>query len=301
MIPSLNPKYQEFINNLDRVTTQLNNDQLDVSSGVRIRQVSDDPDQVSELLQARAALSSSQQISTNLTNLKTEVDTGEQTLESAVQLFDQVQTLAAEGATGTQTAATRATLAQQVQGIEQQFVGLANTQIQGRYIFSGDSDQTQPYSYDPAQADPVSAYQGSASTRVALDPHGSTFPIALTAQQIFDSSDPATNVFSSLNGLVTALQNNNQSGVETSVDGLSTVAQYLNDQLAFYGTTQDKISSATDYASTQQTELQSQLSNLQDTDMTATILDMTQSQTQQQAALGSEAQIPKSTLFDFLA
>jgi flagellar hook-associated protein 3 FlgL len=141
---TLSPQNQEFVNNLDRIGIELNTDELDISSGVRMQQVSDFPDQVSELLQARAALSASQQISTNLTGVTTEVNTGEQTLESAVQLFDQVQTLAAEGATGTQTAATRATLAQQVQSIEQQFVGFANTNIEGRYIFSGNSDQTAP-------------------------------------------------------------------------------------------------------------------------------------------------------------
>ncbi len=301
MIPTLNPSHQEFINNLNRVTERLNTDQLQISSGVRMQNVADNPDQVSQLLQARAALAASQQISSNLTNVKTEVDMGEQTLQSAVQLLDQVQTIAAEGATGTQTAATRATLAQQVQSIEQQMVGLANTNIQGRHIFSGDTDQVQPYTYDPTQPDPVSAYQGSTSTRVALDPNGTTFPIALTAQQIFDSPDPAKSVFGALNGLITALQNNDQSATEASVNGLSNVSQYLNNQLAFYGTTQDKVSAATDYASTQQTELKSELSSLQDTDMTAAILDMTQSQTQEQAALGSEGQIPKSTLFDFLA
>ncbi len=297
---TLSPQNQEFVNNLNRIGTELNTDELDISSGVRMQQVSDFPDQVSELLQARAALSASQQISTNLTGVTTEVNTGEQTLQSAVQLFDQVQTLAAEGATGTQTAATRATIAQQLQSIEQQFVGFANTNIEGRYIFSGNSDQTAPYSYDITQADPVSAYQGSASTRVALNPNGTTFPIALTAQQIFDPADPTTNTFTALNGLITALNNNDQAGITTSVNGLAGVAQYLNNQLAFYGTTQDQISSATDYANTQQTQIQTEISGLEDTDTTSAILDMTQAQTAEQAALQSEAQIPRSTLFDFL-
>jgi flagellar hook-associated protein 3 FlgL len=301
MTTSLNAMNQQFIDNLNRVIDRMNNDQLNISSGVRMRQLSDQPDQVSALLQARAALASSQQISTNLGNIKTEVDTSEQALQSAVQLFDQVQTIGAQGATGTQTAQTRATLAVQLQSMEQQFVGIANTNIQGRYVFSGDTDQTAAYSYDPTQPNPVSAYQGSASTRVALDPNGNTFPMAITAQDIFDSSDPTTNVFGALNGLITALNNNDAAGIQTSVQGLANVAQYLNNKLAFYGNTQNQIASATDYAQTQQTGIQAQISQLQDTDMTSTILDLTQSQTQEQAALGARAQIPKTTLFDFLA
>jgi flagellar hook-associated protein 3 FlgL len=301
MISSLSPLNQQFLDNLNLVTNQMNTDQLDISSGVKMRQVSDYPDQVSELLQTRAALAASEQVSSNLGIVKTEVDTGEQSLESVVQLFDQVQTLGAEGATGTQTAAPRASLSTQLGQITQQMVALANTTVNGRYIFSGDSDQTAPYSYDPTQTSPVSAYQGTASTRLAIQPNGTTFPIALTAQQIFDSSDPATNVFTAIQGLQTALNNNDQTGVQTAENGLANVGQYVNQQLAFYGTAQDTVASATTFGQTQQTELQAQISNFQDTDTTAAILDLTQSQTEIQAALGSKAQIPRTTLFDFLA
>lgn len=138
MISSLNSDNQQFVNNLQQITDELNKDVLDISSGVQMRQVSDNPDQVSSLLQARAALATSQQISTNLASVTNEVDTGEQALEGAVQLFDTVQTLGAEGATGTQTASSRAALAQQLQTVEQQLVGLSNTTANGRYIFSGD-------------------------------------------------------------------------------------------------------------------------------------------------------------------
>lgn len=300
MISTLLPSYQQFVDNLNQISNTLANAQLEVSTGLKMRNVSDSPDQVSELLQARANLSTSQQISSNLVSVKSEVDTGEQSLENAVTLMDQVQTIAAEGATGTQTAATRAGLAQNLQSVLQQMVGLANTSIGGRYIFSGDSDQTQPYTYDSTQVNPVSTYGGSSSTREVQSANGTTFPVALTAQQIFDSSDPTTNVFSAINGLVTALNNNDQTGVATIQNGLGTVASYLNQQLAFYGTTQDTVASATDYAQNQQTELQTQISNLQDADITSAILQLTQSQTQEQAALGAEAQTPRQTLFNFL-
>ena len=301
MVSNLTPANQEFLNDLGRLSDQLNTTQLDISSGVRMRQVSDQPDQVSALLEARAALAASQQISGNLGEIKPEVDGAEQALQSAVQLFDQVQTLGAQGVTGTATATTRSLIAQQLQGIEQQMVGLANTNVGGRFLFSGDSDQTAPYTYDPSQANPVSAYAGSASTRVALHPNGTTFPLALTAQQMFDSSDPTTNAFTAINGLITALNNNDTAALQTSVGGLSGVGTYLNQQLAFYGTTQNRVAAATDFAQTQQTQIQAQISNLEDTDLTTAALELTQAQTQQQAALASEARLPRTTLFDFLA
>jgi flagellar hook-associated protein 3 FlgL len=211
-----------------------------------------------------------------------------------------VQTLGASGVKGTSTAATNATLAQQVGSVLQEMVGLADTNIEGRYIFAGDSDQQSPYTVDLAQTPPVSAYLGSAATRVAQHPDGTTFSISLTAQTIFDSTDPSTNVFTAMTTLQTALANNDTAGIQAANAGLAKIGGYLNQQLAFYGNVQNKVAQATDYASTQQTQLQTQISNLQDADLTGSILQLNQDQTQEQAALQSEARIPRTTLFDFL-
>jgi flagellar hook-associated protein 3 FlgL len=300
MVSSLLPVTQEFLNNINRVANQMTQAQTQLSTGLRVNVVSDSPDIVSPLLQTQANLSTAQQITTNLGQVSTEVNTGEQALESATSLYDQVQTLSAEGATSTQTASGRVTLAQQLQTIEQQMVGLANTNVNGRYIFSGDTDQTQPYTFDATQADPVSVYQGSTSTRTIQASNGTTFPVALSAQQIFDSTDPTTNVFTSINSMVTALNNNDQTAISAANNALPAVSTYLNDQLAFYGTAQNAISGATTSAATLVTQLQTQVSGMQDADETQSILDLTQAQTEQQAALQSFQEIPRTSLFDYL-
>lgn len=300
MISSLNSTAQQFLNNLNRIIDETQKAQQQVSSGFKVSEVSDAPDQISTLLQARANLSSTSQILSNLTQTKAETDAGEQALESAVTLFDRVQTLSTEGASSTETAASRTSIAQELGSLLEEMGGLAATQVEGRYIFSGDSDQTVPYTIDLTQPNPVSAYQGSSSTRVAQHPNGTTFPVALTAQTIFDSADPTTNVFQSIVGVVTALNDNSDSEVQAAVDGLSKVASYLNTQLATYGSFQDKVAEATDFGNTLQLQLQTQISGIQDADLTQSIIQLQQGQVQESAALQAEAQIPRKTLFDYL-
>jgi flagellar hook-associated protein 3 FlgL len=301
MITSLSPSAQQFLNSLAQIQNRMQQAQQQVSTGLRMTHVSDSPDQVSILLQARASLSSAQQIQTNLGRFTTEANAGEQSLESAVTLFDKVQTLGAEGDTSTASADSRAALAQQLGAVLQQMTGLAGTQVEGRYIFSGDSDQQTPYTLDTSQNPPVlSGYLGSNSTRLAQHPNGTTFAVSETAQTIFDSTDPATNVFSAIQNLQTALAGNDDSAIQTAVSGLSNVSSYLNRQLAFYGATQGKLSEATSYGQTLQTELQTQISNLQDADLASAIENMTEAQTQNTAALQTRVQIPRTTLFDFL-
>ena len=211
-----------------------------------------------------------------------------------------MQTLGAEGDTDTVTASTRADLANQLGAILQQMGNLANTSVEGRYIFSGDSDQQAAYAVNLSSATPVSGYMGAASTRVAQFPDGNTFSVALTAQTIFDSSNPATNLFSTITSLMAALNNNNDTAIQTAVAGSDQVSTYLNTQLAFYGNAPDNIAQATTDNQSLQTQLQTQISDLQDADVTSSITELTQAQTQQQAALESEALIPRTTLFDFL-
>jgi flagellar hook-associated protein 3 FlgL len=300
MVSLLKPSTQIFLNDVNRIANQMSQAQLQLSSGLKVNVVSDAPDVISTLLQARANLNTAQQITTNLGQVSTEVNAGEQAVSTAVTLYDQVQTLSAEGASSTQSASGRVAIAQQLQAIEQQMVGLANTSVNNRHIFAGDTDQVQPYNFDATQTNPVSAYQGSTSTRTVQSPNGTTFPIALTAQQIFDSTDPTTNVFTSINNMVTALNSNSDTAIATANSGLANVSTYMNSQLAFYGGAQDSVAAATDSATTLTTQLQTQISGIEDADETQSILALTQAQTQQQAALQSFQAIPRTTLFDFL-
>jgi flagellar hook-associated protein 3 FlgL len=300
MLSTLSPDRQQFLTNINRIAARQDKAQREVSSGLKLAQVSDNPDQVSELLTVRASLATVQQTGANLVQTKAETDSAESALQTSVTLFDRVQSLAAEGTNSTQTADSRATIAQELGSILQQLGGIAGTQVEGRYVFSGDSDQIPPYTIDLTKANPISAYQGSATTRVSLHPNGTSFPVAETAQQIFDSADPTTNVFQSIQTLRNALTSNNDTAIQNAQAGLAKVSTYLNSQLAFYGTVQNKVSDATDFGKNLETQLKTQISSIQDADLTESILNLTQAQTQQQAALQAQAKIPRTTLFDFL-
>ncbi len=79
-----------------------------------------------------------------------------------------------------------------------------------------------------------------------------------------------------------------------SIDG------YLNQQLAFYGNVQDRVASETDFGANFETQLKTQMSGIEDADLAQAITEMQQAQTQQTAALTARAQLPKTSLFDFL-
>ena len=95
--------------------------------------------------------------------------------------------------------------------------------------------------------------------------------------------------------------NNDTTAINSSLSDVQSSDAFLNQQLAFYGTVQDHMTDATNYAQNYDTQLQTQISGIQDANQASVITTMTEAQIQEQAALESRAQLPKNTLFDFLA
>src|SRR5277367_538168 len=300
MISSLDPASQSFLTGISQIQQTLDKAQTELTTGLQINNVSDAPSDIADIWQLNSELDQTQQTETNLGQVSTEVNTAQSALQSAVTLVEQAVTYGTQGASDTSTAATRQDLANELGAILQQMVSTANTTVQGRYIFAGDTDQTTPYSIDLTQTSPVSAYQASASTREVQGADGTAFPIALTAQQIFDNSNEQDNVFTSITALMQGLQNNNDTAISSALSDVQSADTYLNQQLAFYGTVQDRVAGAQTFGQNYSVQLQTQLSGLQDANEAADITNMTQAQTQLQAALQSEAQLPKTTLFDYV-
>ena len=301
MISSLNANNTEFLANLNSIKVRMDRAQRQLTSGLRLSDAADSPDQISELLSARSSLASTQTTNQNLSRVKTEVDSGETALAQAGKTIEQARVLGTQGANTTETASTRATLGQQVGSILEQLVGVSRTTVEGRYIFSGDSDQTPPYSIDLTQNNPIGNYQGSATaTRQVQHPNGTTFSVSETAQQIFDPPAGADNVFSSLVALRSALLANDSAGISSALDTLTTASTYFERQAATYGTAQNKVADAASYGSSLELNLKTQISDIQDADLTQAILELNQSQIAQKVALQTKASVVPQSLFDFL-
>jgi flagellar hook-associated protein 3 FlgL len=306
MITNVNPNSAMFLNGLDRIEASISKASNQVSSGLQITTASDSPDQIGMLLQLRANLSQNTQVQSNLTLAQSNAQAADSALTSSIQLMESATTLATQGATTTSTATSRAGLAAQVQAILQEMVSTSQTNMQGAYIFSGDQSQTPQYTWDPTQADPVVTQQTTTSTGQIQNPSGGTLQASLTAQQIFDDKDPVSgapagdNVFNALNTLVTALNKNDTAGITSSIALLQQSSVHLNNMQSFYGNQEDQIQSANTYASNLNIQLQTQIGSIQDADIPTAATDLTEANTQLQAAMQMEGQMPHTSLFSFL-
>lgn len=301
MTRSIDAANDKYLDALREINSRLQRAQREVSTGKRVATPSDDPDSVSALLQVRADAARIEQLQKNMVRTRAEVDAAEGVLQGAVKLFDRVRTLGMTAASGIHTATTRQGIADELRSIIDRFVGMANSEVDGRYLFSGDSDQAHAFRLDYAtQTPPWGLYLGTASTRMAEHPTGVTFPVAMTAEDIFNNADPARNVLQSAENLRLALEANDEAAIQAAIAPLAGVSTHLNSALTFYGNAQSTVREAYDTGETIRLRLHSSVAELQDADITMSILELQQARFQQEAALQVRASSPKQSLFDYL-
>ena len=304
MITGLTAANDQFLASVNTIQTQLNQAQLELSSGLRVNKASDAPQQVGDIFQTRADLGNATQVDQNLAIVKAQVDAADSALQGAVQLFDNAGSLGLQ-ADGTLPGGQLGTLANQVQGLISQLVSISRTNVGGVYIFSGDQSASPAYQVDPSSANGVDRLIQTQATAQASDPTGVTFQVAKTAQDLFDKRDSSDNfapenAFAALQNLQTAIASGDSTAISTAIDGIHTASAYLNQQLGFYGEAQNRIDSAISLAKKFEVQDQTKLSALQDADIPAAALAMTQATTSLSAAMSAQAKRPASSLFDYL-
>ncbi len=305
MITGLNAGNEQFLASIQDLQARLNQAQQQLSSGLRVSKASDAPSTLGDIFQTRADLARVNQTDQNLGIVKAQVDAADSSLQQAVKLLESAAVLGAQGAGSTVSVSTRNTLASQIQGLQSQLVALSRTQVDGVYIFSGDATGSPAYQLNSSSPTGVDRLITASATAQVADPAGVTFQVAKTAQDLFDKRDSSDNVapenaFAALHSLQVALESGDAGAIDTAIGSVKTSGDYLNQQLGFYGAAQNRISSSIDLAKKFEVQEQAQLSSLQDTDVAAVALQLTQLTTGLSAAMAAQSKRPIQTLFDYL-
>ena len=182
----------------------------ELSTGISLNEPSDDPTIIAQDLSVRNDSAVTTQVGQNLTGLNNLLSTTDSTLSSLTSLLQSARNLAIEGASDAITSSQRAQIGEQVNQLLQQAIGLANTQYDGKYIFSGTaappgSSLVQAVGNPPTA---VTAENNIVQQNEQL-PNGQLVPTNVTLQQAFnlDAANGSPSVFDMLIRLRDTLDN----------------------------------------------------------------------------------------------
>lgn len=118
----------------------------EAASGIRVNDPSDDPNAVKKILQMNSKIEELNGYSDNISNAQSEVDTVSSTLDAVNELISKASDNATQAANGTYNVDDLKSVKSQVDQMIQSVFDLANTDYNGKYVFSGTATATPAYS-----------------------------------------------------------------------------------------------------------------------------------------------------------
>jgi flagellar hook-associated protein 3 FlgL len=277
----------QFIGNtvaaLDATTASEQNLTEELSTGVKVNSISDNPVAFAQNVVLSAQLSADDTFSQTATSTESLLQVSDTALGSVVSQLTQAITLATEGNNSTLNSSNLKTIATELSGIRDQVLSLANSSYLGQYIFSGSQGQTVPFTLDSSTSPATVTYQGDENISYVQTPNGHTIQTNLPGDQIFTATQG--NVLGSLNALIADFSSGTAS--PTSIADLGQLNQalnYVDQQRTVIDASITQLTNASNYTSSEAVQLQSAQDSLLQTD-TAQVASQLSSAETQQAAL----------------
>ena len=201
--------YDSATNQMNSLQTALNKTQLQLSSGDKMLNASDDPIAAARALQVTQSQSINTQLSTNRSNATSTLSVEETGLSSAITIISGIQTSVVQAGNGSLTDSDRADLATQIEGAMNDLLGVANQQDgSGNYLFSGYKTATVPFvltatgaTYQGDQGQPT-LQVGATRSIPTSDSGSSVFANGMTGNGTFATTAGAANYTNGGSGII---------------------------------------------------------------------------------------------------
>lgn len=288
-----NISYNTFINDIMRRQENVYDLNKQISTGKRVNAPSDDPVKAKEIISAKGILKNFEQYERNIDSGLSYLSTAEGALDTAKDVLSQIQEIAVNHATGTSEPSARLNAANVVSNLYDQLVSVGNTTIDNKYVFSGFKTGTQAFTS-------TGAYQGDANKQQIRINTNSTMNLGLNGGEIFKGTAGGVDIMQGVADLKTALETNDAAGIQASIGTLEASFDQISGAVADIGGRVSRLTTAKDDFSNSKLELRSQISVLEDADITQVISDLKLSQVALEAAMSSAGKVFSINIFDYL-
>lgn len=190
-------KYMLTVSRLNRVTDELLNINNMITTGKKINQLSDDPVGLGRVASLKSSLSNMDQMQRNIASGRTWLETSETSLSIVSELAEDAKTLSISMNNGIMSASDHASGAVEVAGLLDQVLSLANSTVQGNYIFSGTKTDVKAYSLETTAAGTKAVYGGN----------DSPFKIKMAKESDIEVGQDGSDIFSNAKLVIDATNN----------------------------------------------------------------------------------------------
>ncbi len=279
------------LSNLQQNLSRIQGTQERLSSGKALAKPSDDPGGTGAALRQRADIDRSEQLARNASDGLGWLETADSSLDDVGNVLARVRELLVQANnTGTLNPQGAEAIALEIDALREQMISLGNTRYLGRPIFGGTVDGEDAY-------DAAGAFVGNTQPVERAVRPGVSMQVNVTGPDVFGPA--GGDVFQFLTDVSDHLRNDwtQLSGDLGAVDGHLERVWGARSQV---GARYAQLEAMRDRTDSDLLLLRERLSEIEDIDLPATIVDLQLQETAYQAALSATARSVQPSLLDFL-
>ncbi len=290
----VNPLYiSNVVSALDKASYSQQTLSAQLSSGMRVNSLSDDPVASGQNILLSNQISSDDSFTRTASSTQGMLQVSDTALGSVVSQLNQAIALAVSGNNGTMNASDLSAISSQIAGIRDQVVALANTSYLGVYVFAGSDGKTMPF---PSS---VSPYQGGTTVNTLITPNGQSIQLNVTGDAIFTA--PGNDLLATLNQLVADFSTYPPASTSSAdTASLTATLNYVSGQRVIIDNSITRLTAAEGAAQSESTQLLSTQTNLMQADYAQVATKLSAAETQQAALSAVIAKLNKGSLFDYM-
>jgi len=278
--------------------------QEQLATGKRINHPSDDPEAMSIALKLRTTLESNAQYEENIRDSNTQLTAQEEALNQVYSILLDLKELTVEGASDSTT--IRSSLAQQAALIMDNLLEIANTKYNGKYIFGGTETLTKPFVLNENVVNfdldaPVVNYYGNTGNWMRKINENTEIPVNLSGMEIFDQSGgEGVNIFQMIYDLKKNLTEEDTPEIRNRIADVDAAIEQTLKAFLKIGTRKQLVIFNEERFMTQNIQIKSAMSNLEDTDYGEAFVTFKAEENALNSALSAGARVISPSLLDFL-
>ncbi|HSR67146.1 MAG TPA: flagellar hook-associated protein FlgL [Acidobacteriota bacterium] len=282
-----------LLENLARINQQIFKRTREISSGKKLHEPSQDPAPSARLVRLRDELSRINQFQRNIQKSRVRLGSADEVLNSLRNLIDVVHERGAFGLTETINPQQRETVADEIEQILNSILSLADSEVDGRKIFSGSQTDTEPYQLVGGSY----VYQGDGERLEVEIADNRSVLTSIPGQEIF--TDPSADLLNSIAGLVEAFRAGDRDAAKAFLEEIGAAEQLIDLARVRIGEAV-RLTEETERAHQgSRLQLVQEASGIEDADIAEAITELTAAETSLQATLQTGAR-QRVSLFDLI-
>lgn len=285
----------QVLRNLNKNLNKMSDLQNQESTGRKLNKPSDDPVGVTYALRYRSELSANSQYQRNVDTALGWLDTTDSVMSQAEDVMNRLKQLSVQASSGTNPQSALDSIGAELQELKKQLSDLGNTQINGKFIFNGETYNIKPYD----AADPAAAITDTGAVEYTVG-QGVTFQINTSGNDFFGPKGGADNVFNIIDKISTAISTGSFTGIAAEVSNIDSRLNKMVSVHAETGARTNRVELMQNRLENEDFSLTKLQSKTEDADIAEVMIQTNIASNIYQASLSAGAKIISPTLVDFI-